>query len=152
MSKHCSHQDHKKDFSSLLDEALAELKNRQCKITIPRKLVLSALIRSPRPLSCEEILKNVDSASLDLVTIYRTVALFEEMGLVNRADYGDSIKRVEFSSGQHHHHYIRCTGCGSVEPFGDCNFEKWMAKALAQRGYSQIRHSLDVLGLCKKCA
>jgi len=152
MSKSCNHQGHKRDFKSLMEKSLAHLKSHHCKITIPRKKVLAALIRSERPLSCEEILKSVNSSSIDLVTVYRSVALLEEVGLVNRADFGDSIKRVEFSTGEHHHHYIRCTDCGAVEAFGDCNFEKWMAKALTQRGFSKIRHSLDVLGLCKKCA
>ncbi|HVZ30563.1 MAG TPA: Fur family transcriptional regulator [Asticcacaulis sp.] len=80
---------------------------------------------------------------ISLATVYRTVRLFEEAGVVERHDFGDGRSRYEQAGDDHHDHLINIK-TGEVIEFFDAEIEK-MKEALAERlGYKLVGHKLEL--------
>lgn len=149
--KSCSHETHRSSFKERVEKALSFIRERKIKVTNPRKDILTVLAKATRPMSSDDIFAALPKGSSDLVTVYRSLSTLEEIGLLRRHDLGDSLRRYELSEDQHHHHYIRCKSCGTVEAFEGCEFENNLSKTLSKKGYHMIQHSLDVMALCSRC-
>ncbi len=80
---------------------------------------------------------------ISLATVYRTVRLFEEAGVVERHDFGDGRSRYEEAGNDHHDHLINIK-TGEVIEFFDEEIEK-MKEALAEKlGYKLVGHKLEL--------
>jgi Fur family ferric uptake transcriptional regulator len=135
-------------------ETLSErVRKAGMKLTQQRQFMLKILMEHPEPISADEIFKQVDpkSEGMDLVTIYRILKKFEEVGMVTRLEFGDGIARFELTleSGHHHHHVI-CRQCQKVEPLHICDLDQHL-KMVESMGYTQLSHRLDFFGLCSRC-
>lgn len=148
--KSCSHKTHHAPKDRRLTVALDHLKEKDVRLTAPRRAILEILAKTLVPLSSEEIFSRLKK--VDLVTVYRSLTTLEEIGLLRRHDFGDTVKRYELSEEGHHHHFIRCRSCGNVEAFEGCEFESAISKTLERKGYRMIHHTLDVQALCADCA
>ena len=81
-----------------------------------------------------------------LVTVYRTLDLLSDLGLVRRLDLGDG-PRYELA--EDHHHHLICEDCGSVAEFEQCPLD---LRRLPEIGGFEVRaHSLEVYGRCSSC-
>ncbi len=84
--------------------------------------------------------------NISLATVYRTVRLFEEAGVVERHDFGDGRSRYEEAGNDHHDHLINIK-TGQVIEFFDAEIEK-MKEALAEKlGYKLVGHKLELYGV-----
>ena len=84
--------------------------------------------------------------NISLATVYRTVRLFEEAGVVERHDFGDGRSRYEEAGSEHHDHLINIK-TGQVIEFFDADIEK-MKEALAEKlGYKLVGHKLELYGV-----
>ncbi len=130
----------------------ALLKEAALKVTPTRTAVLGLLLREDGPFSAQDIFSRLTRESCDLVTIYRCLEAFEKAELVKRCDFSDGIVRYEMNNPDHHHHHLICTECQSVEQIelDACPMEKFERTART-RGYSSIRHSVELFGICPKC-
>src|SRR6266540_1882698 len=70
---------------ALLDRAIARLKESHFRVTAPRIALLSALHSASEPLTIDQLRSALDSDTCDLVTVYRCVERFEQLGLVRRS-------------------------------------------------------------------
>ena len=87
----------------------------------------------------------VDS-KISIATVYRTVRLFEEAGILSRLDFRDGRSRYEEASETHHDHLIDMT-TGKVIEFVDAEIEA-LQEAIARRlGYRLVDHRLELYGL-----
>jgi Fur family ferric uptake transcriptional regulator len=150
--KPCKHESHKHGAKDLVEEAIHKMRDFGLRVTSPRIEILKALAATTKPLSTEEVFSSLGKKSGDLVTVYRALATLEEAEILRRHDFGDGVKRYAFTGAQHHHHYVICRNCGSVEPFDDCSFEIESLKTLKKRGYTKIQHMLEVFAECPKCS
>ncbi|MFA6050819.1 MAG: Fur family transcriptional regulator [Candidatus Paceibacterota bacterium] len=134
----------KNDFNQLLKDA-------HLKVTEARLAVLSVFSSQCKPLSVEDISQKLKGKKIDLVTIYRTLASLEKVGIVNRVDLRRDAAYYELSD--HHHHHIICTSCGKTEEFEECEIEGMLAKAVkkSKKFKSLSGHSFELFGLCTKC-
>lgn len=149
--KACGHDTHKTSCNRRIDWALGRFRALRLRVTNPRKEVLSVLAKAHKPLSSDEVFAELGQGN-DLVTVYRSLSTMEEAGLLRRYEFGDGVRRYELAeSEEHHHHYVRCRGCGSLEAFEGCDFEETLSRSLAKKGYQVIRHTLDVQALCRAC-
>jgi Fur family ferric uptake transcriptional regulator len=147
-----AHDPHEHSLDEALEKALTFLQHSGLRRTKPREALLAFLIRKHGPYSTEEIFKSLKKKELDVVTVYRCLAKFEEIGLVRRCDFGDGIARYEFQADpRHHHHHVICTSCRKTESLEDCDIVKYES-VVKQLGYSNIRHSLEFFGVCKSCS
>ena len=85
-------------------------------------------------------------ACISLATVYRTVKLFEEAGLLERHEFGDGRARYEDAERDHHDHLIDVT-TGQVIEFVDPEIEALQEKIAARLGYQLIGHRLELLGV-----
>lgn len=133
-----------------LEVACARLKSAGLRITQPRIAILESLIRRDKPASIEQIHRDLANDACDLVTVYRCLAVFEELGLVRRCFFhnGTSLYEISLSATQHYH--IVCKSCGKVERI-DVSLTENIERMLRDRGYDQISHMLEFFGVCPEC-
>jgi Fur family ferric uptake transcriptional regulator len=136
-----------------MPELTETLRRKSRKITGQREAILGALRRHPHPMSSKEVQSNLGVGECDLATIYRSLHLLENIGIVKRFDLGDGIARYELvgTDDDGHHHHLVCKGCAEVVEIEDC-FPRELEDAIARRnGYTGVTHRLEFFGLCPRC-
>lgn len=83
---------------------------------------------------------------ISLATVYRTVKLFEEAGILDKLEFGDGRARYEDAERDHHDHLID-VNTGQVIEFCDPEIEALQEKIAARLGYRLIGHRLELLGV-----
>ena len=135
---------------SPLDLACARLKSAGLRITQPRVAIIEALIRRGQPASIEQLHQDLANDACDLVTVYRCLAVFEELGLVRRCFFHNGTGLYEINLDDSHHHRIICKSCGKVERI-DASFTENTERLLRERGYEQVTHLVEFFGVCPDC-
>jgi len=136
-----------------LDFATAKLKTAGLRITQPRLAILAALSNRPQPTSIEQIHETVGADTCDLVTIYRCMAAFEEIGLVRRAFFHNGTSLYEINLGQPMHYHVVCKATNAVEELdGETSAELHTAlvkieEKLRARGYAGVGHIVEFFGV-----
>lgn len=127
------------------------LADNRIKATRPRLLVFQ-ILRSHGMQSMAELIKASDG-KVDRVSIYRTVELFEKLGIVKRIAIGWKYK-IELSElFLDHHHHITCLHCHSVVAVKESPASEQMLAELAKdTGFAITMHQIELYGYCKRCA
>jgi len=119
--------------------------------TRPRAAVLRVLLSTSTPLRAEHIHGRLAPRSgrrgVNLSSVYRTVNLLAMLGILRRVHLGDGVHRYELADDfRAHHHHILCEACGRIEDVRRCPLEG------ANLGVTVRSHSLELSGLCTRCA
>jgi Fur family ferric uptake transcriptional regulator len=118
-------------------------------VTRGRQEIFNLLKVADRPMTMNELLSQ--SPALDRATVYRTVRLFEKLGIVKNVYFGQ-INRFELSDNfVDHHHHIACKNCGRIEKLHSQSLEKQLVKLATKVDFSHTSHQVEILGLCKNC-
>ena len=142
-----------KDFgrsANPLELACARLKSAGLRITQPRIAILETLIRRGHPATIEQIHQDLASDACDLVTVYRCLAAFEELGLVRRCFFHNGTSLYEINLADSRHHHVVCKSCGKIERI-DVNLTDSIESMLRERGYAQVTLMLEFFGVCPEC-
>lgn len=83
---------------------------------------------------------------ISIATVYRTVRMFEENGILSRLDLGDGRARYEEMPESHHDHLID-TRSGKIIEFNDPEIEALQEKIAARLGYRLVDHRLELFGV-----
>jgi Fur family ferric uptake transcriptional regulator len=86
---------------------------------------------------------------ISIATVYRTVKLFEEAGILDRLEFGDGRARYEDAERDHHDHLIDMNS-GAVMEFVDPEIEALQERIAARLGYRLIGHRLELYGVPTK--
>lgn len=134
-----------------MHEKLAEtLKANGYSLTQPRKALFSAL-QSGKPRTMRQLTLDLSSI-MDRASIYRTVELFEKLGVVTRLQTGWKYKIELSDMFAPHHHHITCTSCGKEVSFDEPDGLLTVLDEIAlAHGFSNDDHSLEITGLCPNC-
>jgi Fe2+ or Zn2+ uptake regulation protein len=152
---HCSHvhaRGHRHGVSEIYVHFETALKKAKYKITPPRKAIAEALIKLSKPVSVDEVQKTLknDKQKIDLVTVYRTLSLYADLGLVHRVFLQGRTELFEVA-GAHHHHIV-CTSCGKIEGIDICTMDQVKSGILKDTSFSQVTgHRFEVFGVCGRC-
>jgi Fur family ferric uptake transcriptional regulator len=133
------------------------------RITSGREAILEVLSKSDKHLSAEDIYIKVHPKypNIGLTTIYRTLDVLVDLGLVFKFDFGDKRARYELSEGPkgaHHHHHLICTNCNRVIDYTDFIDEEVELLNQTEKGLSKkydfriTNHLIQFYGLCNNCA
>lgn len=117
------------------------------KMTAPRKVILDILAHAKDHPSVEEVYDRAKSkdGSISMATVYRTLGLLDELGLVYRHEFSDSDHaRYEVNS-EHHHHLIDLDS-GKVVEFQNQEIEDMKVKIAAELGYELVECRLELYG------
>jgi Fur family ferric uptake transcriptional regulator len=138
---------------SAVEIATSKLKSAGLRITQPRLAILAALNNRAQPTSIEQIHEDVGADNCDLVTVYRCMAAFEEIGLVRRAFFHNGTALYEINLGQPTRYHVVCKNTNRVD-----ELEPEMADELRRaieavqeklraRGYSDVGHIVEFFGI-----
>lgn len=136
--------------ASCLDEALVRLQQAQMRVTKPRLAIIAALEKSAQPVTIERIYQDVGEANCDLVTVYRCLTAFEEIGLVRRSYLHTGTCLYELTVNRPRHYHIVCKACNQTERVDYLAIDG-MEQVLAERGYTQLSHVIEFFGICPAC-
>lgn len=90
--------------------------------------------------------------TIDRASVYRTVALFEKLGITHRIQIGWKYKIELSDSFHHHHHHLTCLKCGQVIPFEeDDQLLKSLNLVAAYHNFGMESHQLEIQGVCSMC-
>lgn len=122
------------------------------KLTAQRRAVLSAIVNSHEHLTPAEVHKLAirENPNVGLVTVYRTLDVLSEMGLICRVHRGGRSRSYTLAPVGHHHHLI-CTVCGSVTDFTNCDLSELEKKLSQETGFEIEGHLLEFSGHCRNC-
>jgi Fur family transcriptional regulator, ferric uptake regulator len=130
-----------------------KLNQKGLRMTQPRQVVLSILEEAKKPLSAQRIYQLAlgQNEKIGLVTVYRTLDLLDEFGLVRRVHSQDECQGYVLASPGHHHHLV-CRSCKqAVEFIGSEDLSSIVQRVQQQTGYQVNDHLLEFYGLCPAC-
>jgi Fur family ferric uptake transcriptional regulator len=85
-------------------------------------------------------------ANISIATVYRTVKLLEESGVIERHDFGDGKARYEEASDEHHDHLIDVRS-GAIIEFNNAEIERLQEIIARELGYELVGHRLELYGV-----
>ena len=117
------------------------------RLTDQRKLVARVMSESEDHPDVDELHKRVNKldTKISIATVYRTVKLFEEAGIVEKHDFKGSKARYEQAPQEHHDHLIDIN-TGEITEFVNEDIEKLQEKTAAELGYKLVDHRLELYG------
>ncbi|MEM9870325.1 MAG: Fur family transcriptional regulator [Pseudomonadota bacterium] len=121
------------------------------RMTHPRRVIAQVLEASKDHPDVEELYNraNAVDAGISIATVYRTVKLFEEAGILDKLEFGDGRARYEDAEREHHDHLIDMNS-GEVIEFVDAEIEVLQERIADKLGYELRGHRLELYGVPKK--
>jgi Fe2+ or Zn2+ uptake regulation protein len=123
------------------------------RLTAARRAVIQSLVTTNMPLSPQETWQRGQSLqpTLGLASVYRTLGLLEELGLVRRVHQEDGCHGYMPAS-PGHQHTILCRSCGQAVEFpGSEDLDELITQVQEETGYRVEGHLLQLVGVCPDC-
>jgi Fur family ferric uptake transcriptional regulator len=130
-----------------------ELRKRGFKITPQRRTIIGAIIHSHEHLTPAAIHERVrqEHPGIGLVTIYRTIEMLAELGLICETHAGGSCRSYLMRRPSEHHHHLICSDCGKVIDFTACDLGGLERRLSEETRFKISGHLLEFLGQCRQC-
>ena len=125
-----------------------DLRDQGYKITSPRFQVIERVAAREENFTAEELAAEL--APVGRATVYRTIRLLLDQGMVCRIVLGDGSVCYRVSDKAHHHHLV-CVACGATEDVKLGDVEAVMAGIRDATDYEVLGHRIEVYGLCPAC-
>ena len=117
------------------------------RLTEQRKLVAKIMSEAHNHPDVDELHKRVSKfdSKISIATVYRTVKLFEEAGIISKHDFKGTKARYEQASHEHHDHLIDIN-TGEITEFVNQDIERLQEKVAEKLGYKLVDHRLELYG------
>lgn len=133
----------------MIDRFKEVLKDSGNSYTLPRQTVFEQLLKSGPTTATK--LANDCSPTIDRATTYRTITLFERLGVVNRIWHGFK-SQIELSEiFTPHHHHALCQHCGTSIKIAEPELEKLLSSLARKHNFLALGHVIELTGYCQKC-
>jgi Fur family ferric uptake transcriptional regulator len=121
-------------------------------LTNQRRLLLELLRNNEGHMDAKELYRRASAKdeSISPATVYRTLNLFKELGLVNEMRLGKMRCYYEIKQSQGHQHLV-CQGCGKVIEFQNPHFQKLIGAVQREHGFKVTKAELYLEGHCPEC-
>ena len=118
------------------------------RMTDQRRIIAKTLQNSSDHPDVEELYSRavIKDPGISIATVYRTVKLFEEAGILDRVEFNDGRSRYEDAERDHHDHLIDLQ-TGEILEFFDNEIEKLQEKISQKFGYKLLGHKLELYGI-----
>jgi Fur family ferric uptake transcriptional regulator len=122
------------------------------RVTGQRRVLLEIIRARGQHLDAEELhrLARKHYPRMSLSTVYRTLGLLRDLGLVDEVHLGEDHHHYEIKPGAAHHHLI-CLRCGQVEEFSNHLVQRLTAAAAREHDFEVHSVEIDLIGLCARC-
>jgi Fur family ferric uptake transcriptional regulator len=130
-----------------MPDIIARCEAKGLRMTGQRRVVAQVIGNSEDHPDVEELHARAITVDprISIATVYRTVKLFEEAGILDRLEFGDGRARYEDAERDHHYHLIDVHS-GDVIEFVDPEIEALQERIAARLGYKLVGHRLELLG------
>lgn len=130
------------------DTIIARCEAKGLRMTEQRRTIAAVLEESKDHPDVEELYARASArdSAISLATVYRTVKLFEEAGILDKLEFGDGRARYEDAERDHHDHLIDINS-GEVIEFMDPEIEKLQEKIAEKLGFRLMGHKLELYGV-----
>ena len=132
----------------MTDTMLQRCEQKSLRMTSQRKIIAQVLEDTADHPDVEELYTRASKIdpTISIATVYRTVKLFDEAGILDKLEFGDGRARYEDAERDHHDHLIDINS-GSVIEFVDSDIEKLQEKIADKLGYKLMGHKLELYGV-----
>jgi Fur family ferric uptake transcriptional regulator len=133
-------------------DIVKKLTEQGYRLTPQRIMIISAIESSDGHISAEEIYAQVIAKypQVNISTVYRTLELLKQLGLVTKTDFGEG--RVRYHPvGKGHHHHLVCQDCGAIIDLDETVLAPLKDVLLREYGFSADLRHLAIFGRCVKC-
>ena len=129
------------------------LNSKNLKLTKERKTVLEEIFLHRGHLEAEELSHNLwkKKKTASRATIYRTLDLLVESGIVRKLDLGHGHSHYELVLDHPHHEHMVCLNCGKVIEFSDKSIERALTGLCKKSRFEHTSHRFEIFGYCNKC-
>ena len=121
--------------------------------TPERFAVLDAVLQSQGHFDAESLYYRMISNGVKIskATVYNTLELLQECGLVSKYRFAESVSRYEKAYGRPHHHHMICLTCGDIIEFMSDRLEQLQEQIADQKNFTIQSTTIQIFGTCSKC-
>jgi Fur family ferric uptake transcriptional regulator len=122
------------------------------RLTTPRQVIIKLVAPRNDHFSAQEVWDQVRSEhrGIGRATVFRTLDLLAELGVLNRIHTGDGCHRYTVCETRHHHH-LMCIECGTVISLEAGGIEQQIRRMAGEAGFELLTHHLELVGRCGDC-
>ncbi len=126
---------------------------RGLRLTGARRAIVEAIFERGGHFEIEELIQTLRARGIrgSRATVYRTVPLLTEAGLIQQAVVTSETRSFEQALGREHHDHLVCTRCGKVIEFHDESFDLLERKVAERYGFRLEGHHHQLVGACPAC-
>ena len=130
------------------------VQSKGLKFTPERQSILNHVFKCHGHFEAEELLIDMrkNNKRVSKATIYRTLALLVNSGLLREVIFGEKHAHYEHVYGHEHHEHLVCIGCGKIIEFTDERIEKFQEEICIANKFKAESHKFQIMGYCVDCA
>ena len=130
------------------------MRSRGLKLTGPRRRVVVKLLGIKGHVAADDLIELLrkDKTPVSKATVYRTLALVSQSGLIDGHDFDGGKRLYEPMVGRAHHDHLFCITCGKVIEFEDEGIEKLQDDVVRRHRFTPVYHSHKIFGYCARCS
>jgi Fur family transcriptional regulator, ferric uptake regulator len=130
------------------------LATRKLRMTREREELLAAIFHAPRHFEAEDLIRTLKQRDgrASRATVYRTLSLLEECGILRKSLFGHNRHFFESVVGRRHHDHLVCIRCGKIQEFEESRIETLQEEICRQYDFRIVDHVHEIFGVCQPCA
>jgi Fur family ferric uptake transcriptional regulator len=152
-SPHSGKKPRAPDADRLRADLEAYMTRRGLRSTEQRRVIIDTFFESTEHITIDTLLREVRAvdARVGYATVYRTMKLLTESGVVQEHKFGDGFTRYELSDEDAHHDHLICMECGKITEFEEPAIEELQQKVAKKHGFLVRAHKHEMYGVCADC-
>lgn len=130
------------------------IKQKKLKFTTERKNILKEIFFIHSHFEADALylsLRQRNDRKISRATVYRTLPLLEESGLIRKVVFIDKHTHYENVYSHKHHEHLICIKCGKVIEFYRKSLEDTLEDVAKEKEFQAVAHKLEITGYCKNC-
>ncbi len=142
------------DLKEIKNEFKKFLKRKNMKVTQSRLDLIDLIADYGKHFEVEELVSWIatkTNRSVSRSTIYRTIKLLQEFGVIKEVIKLSNRTIYEFVVGKSHHDHLVCVECGKIIEFVNEDIEKLQDEVCERYDFQPMHHRLEIFGVCSEC-
>ena len=129
------------------------LKDKRLRPTRERFLLVEEIMRTNGHFDADELYTTLNTKKLKVsrATVYNTLDLLVECGLISKYRFGENHSRYEKAFGRPRHDHLICLGCGDIIEFVNAKLDRIQKEVCEERNFKISNSTLQIFGICSKC-
>lgn len=129
------------------------LRTKGLKFTQTRQVLLERIFEMHDHFTADQLLDRLRDAQVRIskATVYRTLKVMLDSGLLECHDFGEGARYYEHSFGHQNHDHLFCVHCNQIEEFHHPQIKELHQRVASDLGFRLLSHSLKIFGLCRQC-